>query len=351
MAAYRKLKSGLHQMTVRHPSGKRFSKAFPLKREAVDWAVAQEAAFRRGDLPPSARSKEKVGQWVERWKDARHVEPATAAKGESWLSVHILPKWKDHPIASIGRLDVQKWVTQMVRDGVGAPTVTGCYQLFSGFMSDAVLEGMLSTSPCREIDLPTVTRPAPRWLTRNEYDRIIKAATGRPAGEQAAAFIGLGCFSGLRPGEMAGLNVGSVDAVRRQVRVSQVVTRYGMKPYPKSSSSVRTVPFPGEVGELLEPLIAGRKRTEALFTSPTGERVSEVNWRNRVWRPALHDAGVDYERPYVMRHTCASWLVQKGVPDREIAKMLGHSSTRLVELYAHLAPDAHDKIRDAWGES
>jgi integrase len=37
-----------------------------------------------------------------------------------------------------------------------------------------------------------------------------------------------------------------------------------------------------------------------------------------------------------MRHTAASWAVQAGVPDYEVARLLGHSSTRIVSTYAHL---------------
>jgi hypothetical protein len=51
-----------------------------------------------------------------------------------------------------------------------------------------------------------------------------------------------------------------------------------------------------------------------------------------------------------MRHTCASWLVQAGVPDRQIMQILGHSDTHLIDVYAHLAPDTHDAVRAAWGE-
>lgn len=86
----------------------------------------------------------------------------------------------------------------------------------------------------------------------------------------------------------------------------------------------------------------------AVFTATRGGRVSETNFRNRVWTPALEAAGIDYARPYVLRHTCASWLVQAGVPDRQIMAVLGHDSDRLISLYAHLAAAAHDAVRSAW---
>jgi integrase len=41
-----------------------------------------------------------------------------------------------------------------------------------------------------------------------------------------------------------------------------------------------------------------------------------------------------------LRHTHASWLVQRGTPLYEVAKLLGHSTIRMTERYSHLAPDS-----------
>lgn len=349
MAYIRRLPSGKFQATVRHPSGRKVTKTDPFKRVVQAWASETEAGFRAGTKLSEQGRRLTVGAWSSRWLAARHVEATTAAKDESRMRTHVLPHWETWPLQSIGRMDVAAWVKGMIQAGVGATTVTGSYQLLSAMLSDAVLEGLISTSPCREIDLPQVTKPDPRWLTRHEYDRIQLALADVRRGHVWQAWVGLGCFSGLRPGELAGLDVGYLDFNRQLVRVSQVMTRHGLRSYPKSDTSVRSVPFPQEVGDMLWRLAADRS-SGPVFTSAEGARVSEVNFRNRVWRPALAASGVEYVRPYVMRHTCASWLVQAGVPTWEIVKMLGHSSSRLVDVYAHLAPDVHDRVRAAWGE-
>lgn len=40
-----------------------------------------------------------------------------------------------------------------------------------------------------------------------------------------------------------------------------------------------------------------------------------------------------------LRHTCAAWLVSAGVPLTEVRDLLGHSTIRMTERYAHLAPE------------
>lgn len=349
MAYIRKLPSGKYQATVRHPSGRRMTKTDPLKRVVKVWADAVEAGFRSGVVTTSESSRKMtVEQWARQWQSARRVEPGTAKKDASQIRTHVLPKWGSWPLYSIGRLDVQRWVREMSDAGHGANTVTGAYQRLAAMLSDAVLEGILAGSPCREIDLPKVVKPAPRWLTREEYDRIQLALAVTPQAAVWQAYVGLACFSGLRPGELAGLDVPHIDFGRSLVRVGQVMTRHGLRAYPKSDTSVRSVPFPPEVGDLLWRVVADRGEGP-VFVSPKGGRVRDELFRDRVWGPALEAAGVEYARPYVTRHTAASWLVQAGVPTWEIAKLLGHSSTRLVDVYAHLAPDAHDRVRAAWG--
>lgn len=49
-------------------------------------------------------------------------------------------------------------------------------------------------------------------------------------------------------------------------------------------------------------------------------------------------------RIHDLRHTCATWLVSNGVPLTEVRDLLGHSTVRMTESYAHLAPE---NIRDA----
>ena len=370
----RKLPSGNYNAVVRLPNGRRKSITDPLKRVVVAKAQEIELAASRGEALHLRDRRVTVAGWHARWQRTRMVEASTARKDESRWRNHVEPRWGTWPIGSITRDEVQGWIKDLAREGLGAHAIEGAYEYLSAICASAADSGLIQVSPCRKITLPRRGKPDPRWLSRLEYDRLQLAlgeATtvlgGRtvvpdPHAPVWQAMIGLGCFSGLRPGELAGLDVSAIDFDRQLVRVTQVLTRLpdgtkpdgrpnykmGLRHYPKSDRSVRSVPFPDEVGELLWRVVAD-KGAGPVFTGARGGRVNtEGNFRSRVWLPALERAGIEPVRPYVWRHTCCSWLVQAGVSDRRIMQIMGHADTHLIDLYGHLRPDAHDEVRAAW---
>ena len=66
--------------------------------------------------------------------------------------------------------------------------------------------------------------------------------------------------------------------------------------------------------------------------------ITEDGVRNS-WQAAREALGMEAVRWHDLRHSCASWLVQAGVPLHTVAEILGHTSTAMTRRYAHLAPE------------
>jgi integrase len=346
MAYIRKLDSGLFQATVRLPTGKRVTRTDRLERVVAAWAREEEARVARGEWRDPKTMRRSFEDWLETWLAARVVERQTMQGDLYIIKNHIRPHWAGFRLAAVTRMEVQSWVRKMSKAGTGPATIRRAYNLMSSVMLAAVDEGILAETPCRRIDLPATPPKMPEWFTREQFDAIVAELPPRHA---VAAELMVWC--GLRWGEMAGLLVGDVDWLRQRVRVTGSAEQSGArKAYPKSAKSRRELPVPSDVLTMLAPLAEGRGPDARLFTSTRRPYPpwSGANWR-KVWDDAVKAAGVPAYGPHALRHTAASWLVQEGVPIYDVQAFLGHENAQTTQRYAHLSPDAHGRVENAFG--
>lgn len=366
MSYIRRLPSGKWQATVRGPDGSKHTRTDRLKSVVNAWATDQESKFRHGDVRDPRAGEIRVGEWHARKARAGGTEKNTVAKNASLWKTHCEPKWAAWPMASVTRMEAQAWVSELrqtrvarwrgraVKDGEDAPvlsaeTILAAIHVMSSLYRAAMKEHppIVLTNPFAQLDLPVIE---PRSIDFYEPDEAaaVYEAIERLSGPKWRTLAELGMDVGLRLGELTGLHGHRVDWLRARIEVIDVMTRQGLRQWPKSRRSHRVVPVPSATLENLSVLMAGRPREALVFTAGAGQPVSDENFRNRVWYPAIEAAGVRRFPPRVMRHTAASWLVQDGVPLYDVQALLGHESFATTQRYAHLRPDAHSKVIESW---
>lgn len=384
----RKLPSGNFQCTVRDPSGKRHSETFKLKSQARHWGTEQEARFNRGDRRDPRAGQIKLGDWRDRVTDARGLELPTRAKSASIWRTHCEAAWASWPMNAVTRMEAQQWVnrlrvTKVMRhrgrsvedDGevpfLSAATIHEAVHTMSVLYMLALKEDppLVTSNPFAKLDLPKIQPRPVEFYEHEEADQLYDALEGK-FGLKWRTLAELGMHVGLRPGEIYGLHGNRVDWTRGLVHVTHVMTRYGLREYPKSKKSHRSVPVPPHTLTAMAKLMEGRDafalctcprvaadgtRTAGqgpcralVFPSAGGGPIDDSRFRSRVWYPAVDAAGIRKFPPKIMRHTAASWLVLDGVPLYDVQHLLGHERSTTTERYAHLAPDAHGKVVESW---
>lgn len=175
-------------------------------------------------------------------------------------------------------------------------------------------------------------QPRERWLEPEEYLTLLAALP-----EDRRLWLTAGCFLGGRESELRRLDWREVDFRRGFVLIHSAKCRKG-KP------KVRHIPLADELRPALE---AARRRPDG--TAQVSGHVFPDPWTN----PALmltrfaRKAGIvgptETLNDNDMRRTFASWMLQRGATVSEVAKLLGHGSTAMVErVYGHLT--AHNLV-------
>jgi integrase len=170
-----------------------------------------------------------------------------------------------------------------------------------------------------------------RWIVRDEAEALIRAAEGEPQAPHLADFIRLALNTGCRRDELLRLEWRRVDKDAGLIHLEGQHTKSGKR---------RSVPLNRPAREAMEARAAFRAQhcpeSPWVFCDEHGDRVQSIK---RSWATACRRAGIENFRIHDLRHTCAAWLVSAGVPLTEVRDLLGHSTIRMTERYAHLAPE------------
>lgn len=147
-------------------------------------------------------------------------------------------------------------------------------------------------------------------------------------------------FTGMRTGEVDGLQWKYVDINKRQILIRETVVQ-GKVSSTKNLGSKRII-------EMSAPVIEAFKRLQQnalpndkfVFTNKVGKPLEHRNVTQRVWYPLLDQLGINRRNPYQTRHSAATLWLAAGESPEWIARQMGHSTTRMLfTIYSRYVPN------------
>jgi integrase len=251
------------------------------------------------------------------WRDAkaqgtlvRNAERALAFFGEATSLADITPD------------RVAAYAAHLERQGLRGATINRQMAALSKLLTVGVRSGVLTARPY--IARRREGRGRGRFLTVEEEAAVLRWAEHLGLIELRDVTIVL-LDTGLRPSELFRLTAQDVNRNSSRPTVSVWDTKNG---------DPRSVPLTKRAAEVVFARVRTAAPGSALFPY-------DVYWLNRQWAKVRTQMGADGDPqfiPYVLRHTCASRLVQRGVPLQVVKEWLGHRSLQVTLRYAHLAP-------------
>lgn len=304
----------------------------------------------RGEQTTWAGASITLDEHFRAWME-RPARATTLSRDRQVMQRNFLPKLGGVPLAKIKPTHVQAAVKEM-ESRLAPATVRTNYGVLRACLAAAVEDDLIARSPCRGVRLPAEAedKEEVRFLEPGELDRLAAAVP-----EAYRALIYVAGVLGLRWSECVGLRVDAVDLLKRMLTVKETMSEVNGKLVSaptKTKASRRSLHMPAFVAHELAQHLQRRRLTAAngdalIFTAPEGGPLRRMNFRRRVFGPAVAAAGLDGLTFHGLRHTAAGLMISLGYQPGVIQKRLGHASIRTtMDVYGHLLPSTDATVAD-----
>ena len=237
------------------------------------------------------------------------------------------------------RADVRDFIQQLFSNGVDGRSVGRKLSALRHLYRHLLIDGKIDHDPTLNIDSPKQWKVLPKALARDELEKTLAApqpASDSQLGQALAirdrAMLEVFYAGALRVSEIVNAKLEDLKLEAGYMLVRGKGDKERVVPLGKSAQQVLT-----EYLGSARMTLANRKNSPYLFVARGGHKLT----RQRVWqmvRAASRHAGRQAS-PHMLRHSCASHMVENGADLRTVQTILGHADISTTQVYTHLALD------------
>jgi integrase/recombinase XerD len=251
--------------------------------------------------------------------------------------------------------DVTTYVHSLRARGFAPASVARMSVAVRGLHRFMLAEDHADDDPAADVEAPGVPRGLPKALTEDEVTRLIEAVVGdTPAARRDRAILEVLYGCGVRISELCGLSLGDVDLESSTMRVFGKGSKERIVPIGRFAARAldQWLSTPGR-GALEPDRWRRRGDAEAVFLNVRGGRLT----RQGAWG-VVHKYGDMVGlgaalTPHVLRHSCATHMLDHGADIRTVQELLGHASIATTQIYTKVSTerlvqvylDAHPRAR------
>ena len=239
---------------------------------------------------------------------------------------------------------LRAWLAQAVQEGKSRSTLARRTAAVRAFSTWAYKQGYLAEDAAARLVTPKVNRPLPTVLRPDTAEAVVAERAPERGGEGGSrpealrdlAMLELLYATGIRVGELTGLNVADVDLSRGVAKVTGKGDKQRVVPFgAPAAAAVRYWLNTGRP-QLVRHGGEAEDAGGALFVGSRGKRIDQRQVR-RVVERAAQAAGAAGVSPHSLRHSAATHLLEGGADLRVVQELLGHSSMQTTQIYTHVS--------------
>jgi integrase/recombinase XerD len=254
---------------------------------------------------------------------------------------------RDATLLTVDRAALDAFVSERRAAGGAASSVArqvAAIRMLHRFLAE---EGVRRDDPTADIEGIRVPAGIPHPLSEDEVGALLSAPTvNEPAGLRDRALLEFLYATGARISEACGLSLGDFDHSEQLVRLFGKGSKERIVPYGRHAAAALTDWLGPSGRPHMEPLRwARRGDAEAVFLNLRGARLS----RQAAWAMVKKygdRVGLGHKlSPHVLRHSCATHLLDHGADLRIVQELLGHASISTTQVYTKVS---QERLFDAY---
>jgi integrase/recombinase XerD len=286
-----------------------------------------------------------VSSFLDYLKVEKGLAPLTVSAYQSDLAQYseFLQKRK-RALREARRQDVRDFLNSLLSNGVDGRSVARKLSTLRHFYEYLLLDRHIEADPTLNIDSPKQWKVLPKSLAKDEVESILQ---GPPRAKEDPLSHSLAVRN------RAILEVFYAGAVRVSeiinVKLEDLKLDMGYILVRGKGDKERIVPLGRAAQEVVQlylrdarPVLAAGKSSPTLFIARGAKRIT----RQRVWQlvNAASAQSGRHASPHMLRHSCATHMVENGADLRTVQTILGHADISTTQVYTHLALDRLNKV-------
>ncbi len=241
-------------------------------------------------------------------------------------------------LAQIDNLTIREFLGDLHRRQNKRSSVARKLATVRSFMKYLSARGGVDSNPAKLVASPRQEKRLPEYLALDDAARFVEAPDAQtPLSARDRAILELLYATGIRVGELVGLDLGDMDLREGLIRVLG------------KGAKERIVPFGQKAAEALQQYLIARQQIlekargaealEAMFLNSRGGRLTTRSVGNIVDRYIGKLAQRLKVHPHTLRHTFATHMLNAGADLRSIQELLGHESLSTTQKYTHVSTE------------
>ena len=298
--------------------------------------------------PPLSRDSEEFLSWlaVERGRAANTI----TAYRRDLVSYEEFLQGRGLAVAEVTEPVVEDYVAFLRAAGRKPSSVARALVSVRSLHRFCVDEGAATTDPTGDVGVPRVPQGLPKALSEEEVDRLLGAVVGEDAvARRDRAILELLYAGGLRISELVGLSIADLDLDAGILRAFGKGSKERVVPVGRMARAALAAWLgPGGRDAMAPARWARRGDADAVFLNQRGGRLSRQGAWGVVRRYGDKVGLGERLTPHVLRHSCATHMLDHGADIRVVQELLGHASIATTQVYTRVSTE---RLRQVYEEA